>query len=137
MHRETVTQLTARLIVETQMDKIHWRRQCYEDSQRFHFRDIPYGGMVFTTEWNECRLQLYKIRLDGPYPGEKAVHSSSDPDYLFKVALDIVDENGEIEYILESVYAMVSLYRTVQAKCSPSLSKIEQSLEEQSKSKKH
>ncbi|MDR0869271.1 MAG: hypothetical protein LBN39_00615 [Planctomycetaceae bacterium] len=127
MYREALIQVVARLIIETQTGKVQWKRRCFTDAERRHFRDIPYGGMVYSTEWEKCRLQLYRFKCPGPYPGENTGTAAmqADPDFLFKIAIDIVDEKGEIEYILEPVYAMTSLFKTVQALCSPSLKKIE------------
>lgn len=128
MYREAVIKFAAHLIIETQSGKLNWKRRCYNDTQRHRVRDVPYGGMLFSADWKGCKLQLYRIFCPGQYTGEKPGESKTSPtdfDFLFKIALDIVDENGEIEYILEPVYAMVSLFNTVQALCSPSLKKIE------------
>ncbi|MDR3196261.1 MAG: hypothetical protein LBU34_00190 [Planctomycetaceae bacterium] len=133
MNRETVIKLIVRLIVWTQEEKIRWRRLRYDPAVQYQLRDIPYCGLIYTAEIDGCRFRLYQIKQDGNYPGETYITPETaniDPDYRFKISLDIVDAVGDLEYAFEPIYAMVGLYDIVRERCAPSLKIIETLLAE-------
>ncbi|MDR0337618.1 MAG: hypothetical protein LBI18_11065 [Planctomycetaceae bacterium] len=128
MNRETAVKLIVRLIVWTQEEKIQWQRLRYDPSVQYQLRDIPYSGIIYTVQVQDCHFRLYQIKQPGNYPGEtygQQEMMKADPDYLFKIALDVLDANGDLEYAFEPIYAMVGLFEIVREHCAPSLKKIE------------
>ncbi|MDR1140159.1 MAG: hypothetical protein LBL62_00605, partial [Planctomycetaceae bacterium] len=128
MNRETAVKLIVRLIVWTQEEKIQWQRLRYDPSVQYQLRDIPYCGIIYTVRVHDCHFRLYQVKRPGCYPGETYGSQEimkADPDYLFKIALDVIDANGDLEYAFEPIYAMVGLFETVREHCAPSLKKIE------------
>ncbi|MDR2705924.1 MAG: hypothetical protein LBC02_09125 [Planctomycetaceae bacterium] len=128
MNRETAVKLIVRLIVWTQEEKIHWQRLRYDPAVQYQLRDIPYGGIIYTVLVGDCHFRLYQIKQPGSYSGESYGSQEvmqADPDYLFKIALDVIDADGDLEYAFEPIYAMVGLFDTVREHCAPSLKKIE------------
>ncbi|MDR1964695.1 MAG: hypothetical protein LBQ50_13030 [Planctomycetaceae bacterium] len=128
MNRETAIKLVVRLIVWTQEEKIKWKRLRYDPSVQHQLRDIPYGGIIYTVVIDDCYFRLYQIKQPGSYLGEtysSQERMQADPDYLFKIALDVLDADGDLEYAFEPIYAMVGLYEIVREHCAPSLKKIE------------
>ncbi|MDR2440638.1 MAG: hypothetical protein LBE12_14850 [Planctomycetaceae bacterium] len=128
MNRETVVKLIVRLIVWTQEEKIQWQRLRYDPSVQHQLREEPYCGIIYTVQIDDYHFRLYQIKQAGCYPGETYNSQevmNSDPDYLFKISLDIIDTNGDLEYAFEPIYAMAGLFETVREHCAPSLKKIE------------